>query len=140
MSRARGAFAQAAESLVGIRFRLFGRDTAYGLDCVGLVAAALARSGRSVSAPTGYGLRNADIAEFLPFATLAGLKPCDSDPIRGDVLLLRPGPAQHHLAIATAPDMIVHAHAGLRRIVSQPLPTAPEPATPILRAWRLPTE
>ena len=140
MSETREAFAQAAESLVGTPFRLFGRDTAYGLDCVGLVAAALARSGRSVSVPAGYGLRNADIADFLPFATLAGLKPCDSDPIRGDVLLLRPGPAQHHLAIATAPDMIVHAHAGLRRIVSQPLPTDPEPAMPILRAWWLPTD
>lgn len=140
MSRAREAFAQAAESLVGIRFRLFGRDTAYGLDCVGLVAAALARSGRSVSVPTGYGLRNADIADFLPFAMRAGLEPCIGDPMRGDVLLLRPGPAQHHLAIATAPHMIVHAHAGLRRIVAQPLPTDPASGMPILRAWRLPTE
>ena len=140
MSETREAFAQAAESLVGTRFRLFGRDPAYGLDCVGLVAAALARSGRSVSAPIGYGLRSADIEKFLPFATHAGLEPCSGDPMRGDVLLMRPGPAQHHLVIATAPHMIVHAHAGLRRIVSQPLPTDPEPAMPILRAWRLPTE
>ncbi len=54
MSETREAFAEAAESLVGIRFRLFGRDPAYGLDCVGLVAAALARSGRSSGATSFF--------------------------------------------------------------------------------------
>ena len=136
----RERFAEAAETLVGVPFRLFGRDSRYGLDCVGLVAAALARSGAIVSAPTGYALRNADIAPFLPFAAQAGLTPCEGRAQRGDVLLLRPGPAQHHLAIATGPDTIVHAHAALRRVVLQPLLTEPGSGSPILRAWQLPLE
>lgn len=136
----RDALAEAAEDFVGVPFRLFGRDSRYGLDCVGLVAAAFARSGSAVPAPSGYALRNTDIAPFLPFAAQAGLVPCEGKPERGDVLLLAPGPAQHHLAIATGPDSIVHAHAGLRRIVLQPLATDPAHGTPILRAWRLPLE
>ena len=133
----RAAFATAAEDLVGVPFRLFGRDPAFGLDCVGLVAAALARSGHVVSAPSGYGLRNADIAPFLPFAAKAGLIPCQGDRERGDVLLMKPGPAQHHLAIATGPNLVVHAHAGLRRIVLQPFDIGPASDAAILRAWRL---
>lgn len=136
----RDALAEAAEALVGVPFRLFGRDSRYGLDCVGLVAAALARSGAAVPAPSGYALRNTDIAPFLPFAAQAGLVSCEGYPARGDVLLLEPGPAQHHLAIATGPDTIVHAHAGLRRIVLQPFATEPGHGSPILGAWRLPLE
>ena len=136
----RETLAEEAEALVGVPFRLFGRDARYGLDCVGLVAAALARSGAAVSAPSGYALRNTGIDPFLPFAAKAGLMPCEGDPKRGDVLLLQPGPAQHHLAIATGPDTIVHAHAGLRRVVLQPLVTEPGSGSPILRAWQLPLE
>ena len=50
----------------------------------------------------------------------------------GDVLLLRPGPAQVHLAIVGAGGLI-HAHAGLGRIVLTPPPLP----WPIERHWRL---
>lgn len=129
-------FARAAEDLVGTRFRLHGSDPAFGLDCVGLVAAALARCGGPRLSPSGYALRNTDIDAFLPFAARAGLAPATGEIRRGDVLLTVPGPAQHHLAVACDPHRIVHAHAGLRRIVAQPL----APDAPILRVWRLITE
>ena len=45
----------AARALVGVRFRLHGRDAVHGLDCVGLVALATGRA-----APTGYGWRSGD--------------------------------------------------------------------------------
>ena len=51
------ALAAAAESLVGTRFRLHGRDPDTGLDCVGLLAASLAAIGRAAPLPNGYRLR-----------------------------------------------------------------------------------
>jgi cell wall-associated NlpC family hydrolase len=127
------AFARAAENLAGTRFRLRGRDPATGLDCVGLVAAALATTGRDPPAPSGYGLRNSSINEALGFASGAGFDECAGEPIAGDLLLVRPGPLQHHLLIALERGRFVHAHAGLRRVTITPGP-AP---WPILRHWRL---
>ncbi|MEG8037878.1 hypothetical protein QP166_00400 [Sphingomonas sp. LR60] len=44
----------AAQQLVGVRFRVQGRDPALGLDCVGLVAVALWRAGAAVTVPRDY--------------------------------------------------------------------------------------
>ena len=47
--RSGAAIAAAARALVGVPFRLQGRDPALGLDCVGLVGAALpSRSAKRV--------------------------------------------------------------------------------------------
>lgn len=120
--------ALAAQALVGTRFRLHGRDPATGLDCVGVVAAALKATG-----PNGYRLRNRDISAALAFAPAVGLAEV-SDPIEpGDVLLVRSGPAQHHLLIASIRGGFIHAHAGLRRVVATPGPLS----WPIERHWRL---
>lgn len=127
------AFARAAESLAGTRFRLHGRDPAIGLDCVGLVAAALTAIGRAVPAPSAYGLRNGSIDAALAFAPSAGLACCDGEPQPGDVLLVCSGPLQHHLLVALAGGRFVHAHAGLRRVAITPGPLA----WPVLRHWRL---
>ncbi len=127
------SFATAAQALAGTRFRLHGRHRETGLDCIGLVGAALADCGRTVRYPHGYRLRNADIARWLGFAAGNGLH-CCAEPIRrGDVLLTRPGPAQHHLLVALGDGRFVHAHAGLRRVVIQQL----VPPDPILVQWRL---
>lgn len=120
MSDAGAAVAVAAMTLVGTPFRLHGRDPATGLDCVGLVAAALARAGAKPIAPTGYGLRNLGIGQWLPLAEQSGLVRV-SDAIRaGDVLLIALAHSQHHLVIAADLARVVHAHAGLRRVVLQP--------------------
>ena len=121
--------AAAAEALVGAPFRLHGRDRTTGLDCVGVVLAAL---GTTVEV-RGYGLRNRSIAPFLELAAAGGFAPHDGPTERGDLLLVRPGPGQHHLLIAAASDRFVHAHAGLRRVVLQPGPLP----WPVERAWRL---
>jgi len=132
MSVDRAAFLREAEALVGTRFRLHGRLAETGVDCVGLVALALARSGGPDFAPTGYRLRNSDIARWLGFASAAGLEAAEGTTQPADILMLRPGPAQHHLAIADAGDCILHAHAGLRRVVRQPRPRD----WPLLAHWR----
>lgn len=133
MSARGAAVAQAALGLVGCRFRLHGRDPETGLDCIGLVHAALAAAGCEPVPPRGYGLRNIAVDAWLPAAAQSGLvEACG--PIRaGDILLLALGYAQHHLVVALDAGSVVHAHAGLRRVVRQPR----EPAWDIEAAWRL---
>lgn len=128
------ALAAAAERLVGTPFRLHGRDPARGLDCVGLVAAALAAIGRGAFAPVGYRLRQAGIERFIAAASRSGLAAAAGAIEPGDVLLARPGPAQHHLVIAATAGGFVHAHAGLGRVVLTP---APAPPWPVDHHWRL---
>lgn len=112
-----------ALALVGAPFRLHGRDPVHGLDCVGVVALA---TGHAV--PGGYALRggNADAVTARIDAVLArsdGASP-------GDVLLMAAGPGQLHLAVRVE-NGIVHADAGLRRVVMRP----GEPPWPLLAAW-----
>lgn len=123
------ALASAAEALAGRRFRLHGRDPATGLDCVGVLAAALARIGKAASLPTGYGLRTLR----PPPIDAEGFVMVDGAPKPGDVLLTRVSPCQLHLLIAGHHRRFVHAHAGLKRVVLLPGPVP----WPILRQWRL---
>lgn len=125
--------AREALALVGIPFRLHGRDPRTGLDCVGLVACSLARMGRAVRAPEGYALRNSRIARYLSFAEHNGLTESGEKPSKGAILLVKAGPAQHHLLIATGRCSFVHAHAGLRQVVEQHGPIG----WPIEKQWRL---
>lgn len=125
--------AAAASALVGTRFRLHGRDPATGLDCIGLLAAALAQAGRPVVLPNGYALRLRDPAAWLPDPDLLGFIPAQPPFMPGDAVLLRVGAAQAHLVIAGPDGGWVHAHAGLRRVVHQPI----RPDGEILHHWRL---
>ena len=126
-------FAEAASALEGTRFRLHGRNPATGLDCVGLVASALEIAGRPAICPTGYALRNIEIDHYLAFANRNGFAAFTGPVATGDLLLVRPGPAQAHLLIATATNQYVHAHASLRQVVEQDGPLA----WPICAQWRL---
>ena len=128
----RAELAEAAEALVGAPFRLHGRDPATGLDCVGVIVAALRASGRRVVDSRGYGLRNGSVAPLLDLAEANSLNQAQGAIEPGDILLVRPGPGQHHLLIATGAGFI-HAHAGLRRVVAQPGPLP----WPIERRWRI---
>ena len=126
-------FAHEAEGLVGVPFRLHGRDARIGLDCVGLVATALQRAGIECAVPHGYTLRHLDIAAMLGCAEDAGFHETGEPMARGDLLLVRPGPAQHHLCIAVAKNRFVHAHAGIGRVVEH----GGLADWPVLRRWRL---
>jgi len=108
--------AQAAQSLVGTRYRLHGRDPATGLDCIGLLAASLAAIGRPAGFPTGYSLRMAVVPDAEQVARAAGLVPAPAPLAPGDVVFVRISPCQFHLAIALPGNGFVHAHAGLRRM------------------------
>lgn len=117
----------AARALIGVRFRAQGRDPAFGLDCVGLAAAALRAGGYAGPVPERYALRTGDARGFA----VAGLAAVDGT-APGDLLLLRPGPGQLHLAIRSA-DGIIHADAGLRRVVERPGAVP----WPVVAAWRV---
>lgn len=121
--------AEAALSLVGSPFRLQGRDPETGVDCVGLVAAALERTGRQAVPPTGYSMRTTRIERFLATATASGLEPATSS---GDVVLVAVHALQPHLLVRV-PGGHVHAHATLGRVTFLPDPLP----WPIVRQWRL---
>jgi cell wall-associated NlpC family hydrolase len=126
--------AHAAERFVGASFRLHGRDPIMGLDCVGLVLLAMAEIGRPVRLPVSYALRNLEPERLLQLPRTAGLfEPDDPKLEQGDVLAFTPGPAQLHLAIVAASRGIIHAHAGLRRVLRTPFPLP----WPIIGHWRL---
>jgi murein DD-endopeptidase / murein LD-carboxypeptidase len=114
----------AALALVGVRFRLHGRDRS-GLDCVGLAALAA-----GVAVPSGYGLRGGRAAEIAVLIDATGLARV-TKAAPGDVMLMRAGPAQLHLGVRTARGF-VHADAGLRRVVERP----GEPEWEVLGLWR----
>lgn len=110
--------ARRALALVGRPFRPQGRgEDGGGLDCVGLVLAAhglMAEEFRS-----DYRLSGAHQDEIMAamaprFRRVFG---CDRRP--GDVLLLRCGTSQFHLAVATE-EGFVHADAARRRAVHTP--------------------
>ena len=132
MSETGAAIAQHARSLIGAPFRLHGRSPETGLDCVGLVERSCNAAGKPLSIPGSYALRNGDISDLLACTERDDVGAASATFEAGDILLARPGPAQHHLLIVTSPAHFVHAHAGLRRVVETPLPSP----WPILRHWR----
>lgn len=133
MSSAARAFAAAAEGFVGTPFRFRGRDAPTGLDCVGLVAAALRKAGRTVPAVPAYSMRQGDFGAQLGSALLAGFVEADGAAEAGDLLLVRAGPGQIHLLIVGTGRGLIHAHAGLGRVVATPPPCP----WPVERHWRL---
>ena len=128
------AIAAAAQQCLGAPFRLHGRDPATGLDCVGLVGWALGRAGQGATIPVDYGLRGMGHRRVVAFAQAQKWQDqMDYPPPPGTILLMQPGPAQIHLGIISGRQMI-HAHAGLRRVVAAPLP----PLAAIAAMWRVP--
>ena len=110
------ALAEAASGLVGSRFRLHGRDPATGLDCVGVLAAALTATGREHDLPGCYSLRTREPADLADLARGCGLVPAALPIAPGDVVFVRIGACQFHLMVALGEERYVHAHAGLRRV------------------------
>lgn len=106
--------------MVGTRFRPQGCDPRIGLDCVGLVWAAYAAAGCMPERPGGYPLRGWSRARVEAGLTAAGFGPVADAPRAGDVALIAFDAGQFHLGLIGA-DRLVHAHAGLRRVVETPI-------------------
>lgn len=106
--------------MAGARFRPQGRDAAGGFDCVGLAVAAYAAAGCDLPAPRGYPLRGWDRAQIVDALRRAGFVAVTDCGRAGDVVLLALPAGQFHLGLRGL-DRIVHAHAGLRRVVEAPL-------------------
>ena len=129
------SLAAAAATLIGVPFRLHGRDPATGLDCVGLVAEAMRRTGSVPAVPAGYRLRAMTVHAMLPFAEANGFEPISLAELGpSDVILAMVNPVQPHLLVCTEGGFI-HAHSGLGRVTFMPggLPWA------VAGAWRLST-
>jgi lipoprotein Spr len=125
-NRADAAVAR-ARALIGVRFRPQGRSPETGLDCIGLVAAAMGVP----DVPRDYALRGASSERLAAGLIAAGLRPVA--PARpGDVLAMTAGPGQLHIGIVSDGGLI-HGDASLRRIVERPGPVP----WPILGAWRM---
>ncbi|MFY8074490.1 MAG: hypothetical protein ACOVNK_02295 [Sphingorhabdus lacus] len=130
---ARGAVARRALGLVGVPFKLGGRCPRAGLDCVGVVGLALAGHAPAQRIPAGYALRGEYLERIAAFFDCASFRPVTRENTApGDILLCQPAAHQFHLAVVTDQG-VVHAHAGLRRVVLTPLALP----WPIIGHWRL---
>ncbi|MEZ5749470.1 MAG: NlpC/P60 family protein [Caenibius sp.] len=130
------ALADAAQMLVGSRYLLHGRNPEVGIDCIGLVLAALRAIGLTPREPPPYALRNRTIAPHRRIARAMGFEPASQPAKSGDIVLVAPGAAQFHLLVAARDGQFIHAHAGLRRVVMTPGPIC----WPIAGHWRLPPQ
>jgi len=121
----------AARRCVGTRFRPQGRAPGIGLDCIGVALFAGAAAGARFTVPRyalgGDGQDALDTALPEQGCTPVGL------PRPGDLILVAPASGRRHLGIVTDAG-IIHAHAGLNRVVEGPL----DPAWRRLGAWRFP--
>jgi murein DD-endopeptidase / murein LD-carboxypeptidase len=113
-------------TLLGVPFRLHGRDVFTGLDCVGV--AALCFGVRDV--PRGYSVRTADGAGVSALIDAAGLRRVTRTAQAGDLVLLKSGPTQCHLVVMTEAGF-VHADAGIGRVVEVP----GSPPWPVIAVW-----
>lgn len=121
-------YAERARALVGTRFRPQGRG-AEGLDCVGVVIAAFGIDPARVR--RDYSLRSHERRE-VEQAMGEHFRRVAVTAIRaGDVMLMSVDADRLHLGVRTC-DGLVHAHAGIRRVVETP----GIPRGPVLSAWR----
>ena len=118
-----------ARARLGVRFRPQGRGP-LGLDCVGLVAAAIGAN----EVPYQYASRQGSLAEVEAELHRAGLNRAAAM-APGAVLVMNAGPGQLHLGIWTGASLI-HADARLRRIVERP----GKPPWRVLGIWRFPSD
>lgn len=103
-------FIAAARDLDGVPFAHQGRTSA-GLDCAGLVLAALAEQGVHVDAPANYttGAAGAILLDLLGWSPLLAELPTDEEPQAGDLLAFRIRREVQHLAIALGGGRMLHA-------------------------------
>lgn len=122
--------------MVGVPFRLGGRDPAFGLDCVGLVLASYALD-TPANIPRRASLNPTDRAPWergLRHVGFTRLIECEA-PMAGDVWLLDCGHGRRHLAVL-AGDKVCHAHAGLGEVIASPVTSLAVEGMRALSCWR----
>lgn len=128
------AMVAGARGCIGARFRPQGRGPD-GMDCLGVVSAALAAAGHAhVAVPRRYRLSGHDpvrVAQAIAAAGMIAVAPRQAR--AGDVLVRFPALGQAHFAVCTD-GALVEAHVGAGRVVERPW-RADEPWH---CAWRLP--
>lgn len=125
----------AARACIGTRFRPQGRLVGVGLDCVGVVIHAARAGGAEIADRADYDLKGEGVRMLDDALGLAGFRTVGRAE-RGDVLLFDPGGALRHLAVASGDANLIHAHAGLRRVVEGPR----DEGWRLIGAWRMPGE
>jgi hypothetical protein len=126
----------AVRQCVGTRFRVQGRVPGLALDCVGVALVAAQASGCRVGDVPPYRLGGDHEALVDAFVEQLGLLRC-AEAAPGDLLLYAPAIGRRHLAVQTsayAETMVVHAHAGIGRVVEAP----PDPDWVLISTWRFP--
>jgi lipoprotein Spr len=110
----------AARALAGTPFRLHGRSPATGVDCVGLALLSARAAGLNVEQPPPYRLHAGPTPPVEIWMHAAGFVAARLA-CAGDIVLVRISALQPHLVI-DAGDGVIHAHAGLGRVVIMPMP------------------
>ena len=128
--------ADAAEQLVGAPFRLHGRTAATGLDCIGVLAVSLEAIGCKAPLPSAYSLRARRIPGLSMIAMRCGFNAVSGALQPGDALLARVGACQFHLFVTARCGRLIHAHAGVGRVIIEPMPQN----CIIAGHWRLPDQ
>lgn len=125
------AIVAAVRACIGTRFRPQGRRPCIALDCVGVALVGAEAAGcRLEVEPYALG---GDHERRLD-DTVASLGCRRVEVVAwGDLMVFAPTAQRRHLAVAV-PGGIVHAHAGLGRVVEGPL----DPAWTLIAAWRFP--
>lgn len=119
-------------ALVGTPFLLHGREPGIGIDCVGLVGLSLKSTGKLFEIPCDYALRGTYLERAVGFFDREFFHHLSVDSaLPGDILLCQPAIRQLHFAVTTSQGL-VHAHAGLRRVVLTPQPVP----WPVTGHWR----
>jgi len=125
------AIIAAARACVGTRFRAQGRLPGVGLDCVGVALVAARAAGAGGFDLPAYALSGDNEARLDTVLERRCTHVAVAEP--GDLLVVAPATGRRHLAVVTDAGL-VHAHAGLARVVEAPA----DPAWVTIAAWRLP--
>ena len=128
------AIVAAARGCVGTRFRPLGRCSGLALDCVGVALVAARAAGVDDLTTPAYPMSGDNEDRVETVLQACGCRPLGSEPPQpGDLIVVAPAPGRRHLAVVTDTGL-VHAHAGLSRVVE----AAADPGWVPVSAWRLP--
>lgn len=132
LSRRRSAALAGARTGIGTCFRPQGRVPGLGLDCVGVALLAAVGAGVRLPALPPYVLGGDHEAMLGDTCRLLGMRRVRrARP--GDIIEFRLAAGHRHLAVLSDCG-IIHAHAGLGRVVEAPLPLD----WPVIATWALP--